>query len=188
MSLDHRKRQGGQQPAGQRRPRGESRPTSSSPGMRLAAGRVGGEGRCLAAEVRPYLELAECLSPSRVRGGGAVGIGEGEEGRRLPGGGGGLPERKGPSPLPVPGKTTGPSARSARGVGQQGYRLHTSAAPHSLPQPGTGRPPHNGHRFQSSSPQPSKLELIILVSHMRKLRPGLLRLPAEGCLLTPVAR
>ena len=101
MSLDHRKRQGGQQPAGQRRPRGESRPTSSSPGMRLAAGRVGGEGRCLAAEVRPYLELAECLSPSRVRGGGAVGIGEGEEGRRLPGGGGGLPERKGPSPLPV---------------------------------------------------------------------------------------
>lgn len=34
---------------------------------RNAGGRVGGEGRCLAAEVRPYLELAECLSPSRVR-------------------------------------------------------------------------------------------------------------------------
>lgn len=39
---------------------------------------MGGEGRCLAAEVRPYSELAACLSSSRV---GGVGVGEeGEQG------------------------------------------------------------------------------------------------------------
>lgn len=91
--------------------------------MRLAAGRVGGEGRCLAAEVRPYLELAGCLSSSRVRGGGS---GEGEEEKQLLGGGEDSPrEPEGPAPLlvcwetpPAPPRTPSVSGgrRSASGT------------------------------------------------------------------------
>lgn len=112
----------------------------------LAAGRVGGEGRCLAAEVRPYLELAECLSPSRVRGEGVVGSGEGEEETQLLGGGGGL-RVEGPKPwetLPCP------STNSLGEWGAGGVPAAHKDAPHSLPQPGTGHPPYRGPHFQSS--------------------------------------
>lgn len=63
---------------------------------------VGGEGRCLAAEVRPYSELAGHLSSLLVRGGGGggeEGDGEGEKEKQLQRAVGGLPIGEGPIPV-----------------------------------------------------------------------------------------
>lgn len=150
--------------------------------MRLAAGRVGGEGRCLAAEVRPYLELAECLSPSRVRGEGVGGERRGEEEKQLLGGGGGRQRRDlspgRPSPAP-------PRTHSVSG-GQEECQPHAKVPPTRCLSQEQDIHPTVGPISKAPSQQPSKLDLIILVGQTRKLRLGLVELSTQECSLIPV--
>lgn len=140
---------------------------------------MGGEGRCLAAEVRPYSELAESLSSLRV----------GRWGRREEGGGRGKGRSScreqwqdslwGRDPLLCrgPGRPHHPPLTRqcmGGGGGQEECQLNTKETPHLTSQLGTEHSPFKVRYFQSSSQQPSKLETVFIISilQMQKLRLG----------------
>lgn len=155
----------------------------------LAAGRGWGEGRCLAAEVRPYSELAACLSSSRVRGWGRRGAGGGGAGRRRRRGGeaaaesrGRLPVGEGPLLQSSPRRSLplliGPVSGRGGGTGGVGVRQEQDTDP-------------QGAASSKLSPQhTSKLEVISdlhLPEEETNLRFRLVQLKVQGCSsLTPV--